>query len=309
MSMSAWKRAGVSLTAVAVIAGVAGCQDGDGGGKAAEAPAKTQPKPELQSHDAVTKVIQAAYRKTSAAKSAKLKMTMTMPTGLAGGGTMEMTGVQGWNPGVMDITMKGSMLKAGDPGAPERMRMIMIDNVMYMDMGAERAAAMDGKRWMKLDMGAAAKSGDAELRKPMNGSLGQMNQDPAKQLALLLESPNLKHVGAERVNGVETQHYRGTLSVEQMLDANPAKSAVLSEKERKELVAKVEAAGMKGYDTEVWVDANGYPSRMVVGMTMAVGTLQVRADYTDYSATTSVQAPPAKDTFDLAEMMGGLGES
>ncbi|MEV4946178.1 hypothetical protein [Streptomyces sp. NPDC053755] len=309
MSMSAWKRAGVSLTAVAVLGGVAGCQDGDGGGKAAGAPAKTRPEPQLQSHDAVTKVIQAAYRKTSAAKSAKLKMTMTMPTGLQGGGTMEMTGVQGWNPGVMDITMKGSMLKAGDPGAPERMRMIMLDNVMYMDMGAERAAAMDGKRWMKLDMGAAAKGGDAGLRKPVNGTLGQMNQDPAKQLALLLESPNLEHVGAEKVNGVETQHYKGTLSVEQMLDANQAKSAVLSEKERKELVAKVEAAGMKGYDTEVWVDADGYPSRMVVGMTMAVGTLQVRADYTDYSTTTSVQAPPAEDTFDLAEMMGGLGES
>ncbi|MDT9688561.1 hypothetical protein Q5762_09390 [Streptomyces sp. P9(2023)] len=303
MGKTAWKRAGVSLVAVAVVAGVAGCQDGDGGRKAADAPAK----PQLQTHEAVTKVIQAAYEKTSAAKSAKLKMTMTMPAGLGDGGTVEITGVQSWNPGAMDITMDGSVLKAGAPDAPEQMRMIMLDNVMYVDMGTERAAGMDGKRWMKLDMSAAAKSGDEELQKSMSNSFGQMNQDPAQQLALLLESPNLKHVGPEKINGVETQRYKGTLSVEQMLDANKAKSAVLSEKERKELLAKVEKVGLKGYDTEVWVDADGYPSRMAVGMTMGMGTVQLRVDYTDYSAKVAVQAPPAKDTFDLAEMLKGIG--
>ena len=68
------------------------------------------------------------------------------------------------------------------------MRMIMLGNVMYMDMGADQAAQMDGKRWMKLDMqAAAAASGDQALSKSMTGGLENMNQDPAKQLALLLE--------------------------------------------------------------------------------------------------------------------------
>ncbi|MGW0466835.1 hypothetical protein ACWDX6_16400 [Streptomyces sp. NPDC003027] len=306
MSRTAWKRAGVSLVAVAVVAGVTGCEGDAGGGggkKGADAPA-TSP---LQTHETVTKVIRAAYEKTSAAKSAKIKMSVLMPAALGGGGTMELTGVQGWDPVAMDITMKGSMLGLGRPDAPEQTRMIMAGDAVYMDMGAERAAEMDGKRWMKLDMGAAAKAGGDELRKSMGTSFEQMNQDPAQQLALLLESPNLKHVGAVKVNGVETQHYKGTLSVEQMLDANKAKSAALSEQERKELLAKVEKAGMKGYDTEVWVDANGYPSRMVVEMTMGVGTVEMAADYTDYSAEAAVQAPPAKDTFDLAAMLKDLG--
>ncbi|MEU7011784.1 hypothetical protein [Streptomyces sp. NPDC046332] len=94
--MTAGKRAGVSLTAVAVIAGVSGCQDGDGG-RAADAPAKATAEPRIQTHAAVTKVIRAAYEKTSAAKSAKVRMTITMPEAVDEGGTMEMTGVQGWN--------------------------------------------------------------------------------------------------------------------------------------------------------------------------------------------------------------------
>ncbi|MEU6982718.1 hypothetical protein ABZ946_04765 [Streptomyces sp. NPDC046324] len=304
MGITAWKRAGVALTAVAVIAGVAGCQDGEGAGKAADAPARATAEPQIQTHAAVTKVIRAAYEKTSAAKSAKVRMTMTMPEAVDGGGTMELTGVQGWNPGAMDITMKGSMMTAGDPDAPERMRMIMVDDVMYVDMGAEKSVELDGKRWMKLDL----KGGQAQ--KELTGGLeNSLNQDPAQQLALLLESPNLKHLGAEKVNGVQAQHYKGTLSFEQMLDSNREKSALLSEEERRKLIANVEKVGLKGYDTEVWVDAAGYPVRMVVGMETGAGTMHMKADYTDYGPKAAVEAPPAKDTYDLAEALAGLGGS
>lgn len=307
MSMSAWKRAGVSLAAVAVVAGVAGCQDGDGGEgkkKAADAP-----RTDLQTRGEITKVIQAAYKKTAEAKSAKVRMTMTMPAAMQGGGTMELSGVQGWNPTVMDITMKGSMLKAGKPGGPEQMRMVWLDNAMYMDMGAKAAAEMDGKRWMKLDLKAAAEaSGDKALQKQMTGSLENMNQDPAQQLALLLDSPSLKYVGAEKVDGVEAKHYKGTLTVEQMVGANKALDT-FSEKERKDFVANAKKTGIKGYDTEVWVNDGNYPVKMVVGMKMPQGTMHLTAHYSDYGAKATVQAPPAKDTFDLFTMLKELGKS
>ncbi|MGO4629963.1 hypothetical protein AB4225_03315 [Streptomyces sp. 2RAF24] len=304
MSMSAWKRAGVSVAAVAVIAGVAGCQDGDG--KAAGASSGKHQAG--QTRDEMTKVIQAAYRKTADANSAKVKMTMDMqmPAAPADSGTMEMTGIQSWNPAGMDITMTGSALTAAGPEAPKESRMIMLDQIMYVDMGAKRAAEMDGKRWMKLDLKAAAEaSGDPAAQKQMTGGLENMNQDPAQQLALLLESPNLKHVGSEKINGGDTEHYKGTLTFEQMLKANK-QSEVMTPKERDALVANMKKLGMKGYDTEVWVNQDGYPARMIVDMKMAQGTMKMRADYTDYGAKTSVQAPPAKDTFDLFEMLKGL---
>ncbi|MER6098766.1 hypothetical protein ABT154_23495 [Streptomyces sp. NPDC001728] len=307
MNKSTWKRAGIALTAVAVVTGVAGCQDGDEPKKgAADAPAK--PQSQTQSLEDVTKVIQAAYTKTSAAKTAKIRMTMEMPAGLEGGGTMEMTGVQGWDPSVMDITVKGSMLTAGNPGGPEQMRMIMLGDAMYMDMGAKQAAEMGGKRWMKLDMKAiAAASGDKGLEKSMTGGMENMNQDPAKQLAMLLDSPNLKHVGAEKVDGVDTQHYKGTLTLEQMVAANKSFD-VLSEKERTEMIDGVRKAGITAYDTQVWVDGDGYPVKMDVGMKMKQGTVKMAMHFSDYGAKASVQAPPAKDTMDLFEMLKGMGQ-
>ncbi|MEV6326378.1 hypothetical protein [Streptomyces sp. NPDC051909] len=302
MSMSAWKRTGVALTAAAVVAGVAGCQ-GDDAKKAAEAPAKVA----AQGIEDVTKALTAAFEKTSAAKSAKVTMTMSMEGIGAESGTMTMSGVQGWDPASMDITMKSSLLGAGDPDAPEQVRMIMLNNVMYMDLGAEAAAETGGKRWMKIDLKAAAEAGgDKALQKQMSGGLEDMNQDPAQQLALLLDSPDLKHVGAEKVNGMETEHYKGTLSFEQMLKANKS-SKLLSKKQYDELIANVKKTGLKGYDTEVWVTEEGYPARMDIGMTMAQGTVHLRADYSDYGAKAAVQAPPAKDTFDVSEMMKGAG--
>ncbi|MFF5917971.1 hypothetical protein ACFY8C_06490 [Streptomyces flavochromogenes] len=300
MNVSVWKRAGVAVAAVAVVTGVAGCQDGDG--KAAGAD-----EAQTQSLGDITKVIRTAYEKTSAAKSAKIRMTMDLPAGLEGGGTMEMTGVQGWDPTVMDITVKGSMLGAAGAGGPDSMRMIMLGNVMYMDVGEAQAAQTGGKRWMKLDMQAAAEaSGDKALSKSMTGGMENMNQDPAKQLALLLDSPNLKHLGAEKIDGAETQHYKGTLTLEQMVATNKSLD-VLSEKDRADLVESVRKSGITAYDTEVWVREDGYPARMDIGMKSAQGTVKMGMHFSDYGAKAAVQAPPAEDTVDLFEMLKQLG--
>ncbi|TFI24833.1 hypothetical protein [Streptomyces sp. 4R-3d] len=297
MTMSAWGRVGVSLTAVAVVAGVAGCQGGDSGSKKAGG-------------SSVTEVLTAAYEKTAAAKSAKVSMTMSMPQGMAGaagGGDMEMSGVMGWDPMVMDMTMTGSMMQA-EPDAPDEIRMLWVKNAMYMDMGAEAAKDMDGKRWMKLDLAAAAEaSGDPAAMKELTGGMENMNQDPAQQLALLLDSPNVKHVGSEKVDGVEARHYKGTLTVDEMLESNEGLD-VLSAKERKDLLATVEKSGIKGYDTEVWVNEDDYPVKMIVGMDTPQGEVKISANYSDYGAKASVETPPAADTVDLFEMLGGLGE-
>lgn len=305
MGMSAWTRAGVCLTAAAVVAGVAGCGGGDEGGSEKKAADSSQS--EAQTQNQMTKVLQAAFKNTSEAKSSKVRMTMEMPAGLEGGGTMEMSGVQGWDPAVLDVTMKGSALTAGSPDAPEQVRMIMVDQAMYMDMGAEAAADMDGKRWMKMDFGAIAEaSGDPEIQKQLTGGMENMNQDPAQQLALLLGSKNLKHVGPEKVDGVQTQHYKGTLTIEEMLDANKALDGVFTEKEREQLVANMKKTGLKGYDTEVWVNEDNYPAKMTVGLQMNEGAMKMTAHYSDYGAAADVEPPAEKDTFDFMEMMKEL---
>ncbi|MFF0446372.1 hypothetical protein ACFYT4_08125 [Streptomyces sp. NPDC004609] len=308
MSKSVFRRVGVSLTAVAVMAGAAACQSGDGDGGGKKQAGEKVGGAGIQSTAEATKVLTAAYKKTSDAKSAKVSMTMTMPAGIEGGGDMEMYGVMGWDPAMADLTMKGSALTAAsDAGGPEQIRMVWVDNVMYMDMGAVAAKEMDGKRWMTFDVTALAEgSGDKALQKQLTGSLESMNQSPAEQLAMLLESKSIKHVGPEKVGGVETQHYKGTLTVAEMLDAN--ESLVLDAEQRKELLDGVKKAGVTGYDTEVWVNEDGFPVKLDVGISSPEGTVEVIANYSDYGTKAAVQAPPKKDTIDLMEMMKDMGQ-
>ncbi|MEU6755895.1 hypothetical protein [Streptomyces sp. NPDC046685] len=307
MSMYRKKTAVAALAAVLLMGGATACDDDkkDASGKAA-AGASAQPgKPVADGH--ATEALAAAYKKTSAAKSAKVRMTMSMPASLEGGGTVEMTGVQGWDPTVMDITMKGG------PGAArgvDSAHVIMKNNVMFMEMPADSpmSGGMDGKRWMKLDMNAAAAaSPDAEALKKLGGLGGvEQSQDPAQQLALLLTSPNVKHLGAEKVEGADAEHYKGTLSFEEMLAAD-ASSEALTEEDRKKLVDAMKTAGVKGYDMDVWVNEDGYPVHMKVGMNMPQGTMNVDAFYSDYGSAATVQTPPENETLDLFGMLKELG--
>ncbi|MCX4665084.1 hypothetical protein OG453_00075 [Streptomyces sp. NBC_01381] len=300
--------AGAVLATALLCTGAVACQGSDGGKKT-----KGAGSGETQSRSQVTEVITAAYKKTSAAKSAKVEMTMSMPSKMDGGGTMKMSGVMGWDPTVMDMTMTGSALTAGDPDAPEKVRMLWRDNVMYMDMGEAAAKGMgmgmDGKRWMKMDLNAIAEqAGDPKLAKQMTGGLDSMNQDPAQQLALLLDSPNLKHVGSAKVDGVQTQRYKGRLTVKEMMESNEGLDDVLSKSERDELFKGIEKSGIKGYDTEVWVNEDDYPVRMDIDVKSPEGTMKTSQKFSDYGAAAKVTAPPAKETFDLMEMFKELGE-
>ncbi|WP_406184274.1 hypothetical protein [Streptomyces sp. NBC_01006] len=311
--MSAYRRkaAGAALAAVLLVGGATACENGkkDDSGKAAGA-SSAQPGAPVAGGSA-TEALAAAYKKTSAAKSAKVRMTMKM-SGALGGESIEMTGVQGWDPQVMDITMKGGLGRSGI----DSMRMVMSKDVMYMEMPADSplSAGMDGKRWMKLDMKAAPEaSGDAAALKKLGGvgGMGGMsgmdqNQDPAKQLALLLASPNVKLVGSEKVEGTDTQHYKGALTFEEMLAANEGSKA-LPEADRAKLTEAMKKAGIKGYDMDVWVNKDGYPARMKVAIAAPGGSLDLDASYSDYATTATVQTPPENETLDLFAMLKDLG--
>ncbi|MFI1175647.1 hypothetical protein [Streptomyces melanogenes] len=309
MTRSGWTRAALATaTAAVVVAGAAGCggddkkADGAGGAKkAAAAP---------QSRTAASQVLAAAYKKTAAAKSAKVRMSMSTPASMgAGAEKTETSGVMAWNPTAMDLTVTSSAAK-GMAGAPEKTRMLWVNNVMYVDMGSmgESAKELGGKRWMKFDMTSLAKqSGQEQLVKQMTAGMENMNQDPAQQLALLLDSPNLKHLGAEQVDGVSSEHYKGTLTVEEMMKSNKMLDTLKPE-ERQQLLTNMKKTGVQGYDTEVWVNADGYPVRMDVNMSSPQGKIVTSTHYSDYGAKAQVTAPPAGETADLMELLKGLGD-
>ncbi|WP_420035110.1 hypothetical protein ACN2WE_24280 [Streptomyces sp. cg28] len=278
----------VAATAL-LCAGAVACDGGSGtsGSKSAS---------ESGGHQAASQALTAAYKKTAEARSAKVTMVMKTPSSL-GGGTMKLSGTMGWNPTVMDMTMKGSGVGAGGMDMPSTVRMIMQDDVMYVDGGAAAARKTDGKRWMKLDLaGLGAQA----------GGLSSMEQDPARQIAVLLDSPNLKHLGAATVDGERTEHYKGTLTVEEMMKSNDSLK-VLGADERSSLLKNVKKAGIKDYDTELWVNKDDLPVRMDVTMGSSQGPVEISETFSDYGAAVKVDTPPAGETFDLMKSVGKLG--
>ncbi|GGY31528.1 hypothetical protein AB0M94_26830 [Streptomyces xanthochromogenes] len=304
------KRAGISLAAVGVlVAATAGCQSDGDSKKAAEAPKKAAQQSSPK--DART-ALQAAYKKTSAAKSAKVTLKMSMPAGATGaagagaaGGDLVMSGVQSWDPAAMDMTMSGSAFAQAGKDAPDKIRMVQLDNVMYMDMGTTVSQHMDGKHWMKMDLGAlASAAGGGASSQSLTG--GAEKQDPAQQLAILTDSPSLKHLGSEQIDGAPAEHYKGTLTVDEMAASNQALDG-MSAQDRKKLLDSAKQSGIKGYDTELWINKDGYPVQMNVGITTPQGRIGMNAHYSDYGTKVAVTAPPASETFDMAEMMKRAG--
>ncbi|WP_050515137.1 hypothetical protein [Streptomyces rimosus] len=297
------RRVAAALAAAAVLAGVTGCQD-DGGdkGKKAAGAGSSQEAGQEAGKRTPAQALTAAYKKTAAAKSAKVTMTMSMPATMKGGGQTRVTGVMGWGPMVMDVTVPQSGAAAA--GGSEKNRMVWVDDVMYMDLG-ER---MDGgKTWVKMDLKAiAAESGNAELAKQLTAGLSDMQQDPSQQLALLLDSPNVKHLGSGEVDGQRAEHYKGSLTVQEALKGRKSLD-FLSPQDREKLLANMKKSGLKGYDYDVWVNGDDFPVKMGVDMQTPLGKIATTTSYSDYGAKATVQAPPADDTADLLKMFKDLG--
>ncbi|MFE7116331.1 hypothetical protein ACFU99_13025 [Streptomyces sp. NPDC057654] len=306
MRKSTMGRAGVSLAAVAVLVGVTGCQgDSDKGDKADKAAstqkADTDGQGPRQGADKRTAVqaITAAYKKTSAAKSAKVVMTQSMPAAMKGGGDTKVSGVMGWNPTIMDVNVGDNATGSG-AGQAGKTHMIWVDNVMYVEGKPED---LGGKKWAKVDLMAAAKESGAgaQALKQMTAGLEDMNQDPAQQLAILLSAPNIEYVGSEDVGGRRAEHYKGALPVETALKSNKNVEA-LTPQQREKLIANVKKTGIENYDYDAWVNSDDYPVKMDIRMKTPRGAIRLTADYSDYGAKAAVQVPPADETADLIKV-------
>jgi hypothetical protein len=251
----------------------------------------------------------AAYKKTSDVKSAKFTMTMTVP---GTGGTMTLSGVQAWAPAAIDATVKGAGLSTETGDANASMRVVLKDKVEYIDMsamGPEVTKEFDGKTWMKLDLEQLAKQApDKVSAQQMTSGLDSMDQqDPSQSLALLHDSPNVKDLGKVTVNGVEAEHYKGTLTLEEALKQNDS-AGLMTAEERQNLKTAAKKQGIKGYAFDIWVNSDDLPVRMNMTMSTKQGSIKVKADYSDFGAQVNITPPPASKTFDMMEMLKQMQE-
>ncbi|MBB0243486.1 hypothetical protein [Streptomyces alkaliphilus] len=257
------------------------------------------------SRSAIFDALQASAQQASEAETVAFETTMTMSDG-AEEFVLGLVGVMGWDPVAMDVTMDMGELGAlmGQENATMNMR--WLDNILYMG-GPMFEAELDGASWVKMDLEAAAAEGnDAELEQ-MLAQLDQaerMAQSPAEQMGLLLQTPSLEHQGTEEIEGVTADLYTGTLTMDELLEADPS-TGVLTEEELEEMRAELAAAGTETVDLSIWVDENDFPVRIDMEMIAEGMNVLNSTVYKDYGVALDFDHPAEADVVDFGRMTGG----
>jgi hypothetical protein len=300
MSMSGFRRAGVTLAAVTVIAGAAGCQSGsgsssssdgsggsEGGKKAGAGVAAVSPIAALRSVD----------QRTDGAKSAKIDGTMVAGPAVS----LTMNGAVEWSDGVtgtMEMkytggTMANAMKQLGGDGT---IKTRYLSDAYYANMGDVFAAQVGGKHWIRY--------GFEDLSKMMGASGDVMkdqmqNTTPDKAVKALLASGDVKKVGEEDIRGVRATHYSGTVDVAELTQKNSALDAKLL----KALKEQLTQAGITTEKIDIWVDKNDLLVKKTESGQMKTGAFNSTVFFSDYGTEVSAEAPPVADTIDLAQLI------
>ncbi|GAA4784118.1 LppX_LprAFG lipoprotein [Streptomyces ziwulingensis] len=282
MKKSAYKAAGAGVSALLLAAGAVGCSGGDSG----------QESPEMTPAAAVAK----AAKSSEALTSLSYRMKGSVPEE----GRVQAEAQLQLKPEVA-MSMK---MKALDQGADAAAEIRLVDKAMYLGGGAEAAKEMDGKSWMKFDL--AAMGGGEEVNQL--GSTSQADKNPAAESTFLTGAKDVRKVGTETVDGVETTHYKGTVTLDQVRASLKGEDKATRE-QREKSVAQYEKMGIDKLAMDMWVDGDDHAKQFRMKGDADKGKLDLTVTFLGYNEPVRVTAPPAKDTMDLAEMMEEASQS
>lgn len=231
-------------------------------------------------------LLAAAVHKVNTEHSAKVWGTVT--TKVAGQRiSLKLAGVERWSPTIAaTMTMSGMSVGGVSMGT---IKMIMTPKAMYMNMPA--LTAQTHKRWAELSYAALKKSSGVDI-----GQLTRQAQQmqPAQYLQMLTVSGNVKLVGTEKVDGVTTAHYAGSVDPAKALEA-------VSPQARAAWASLAPGGGIE--KVGVWVDHAGRPRRVTAAVTTSVLTMAMDLHLSSYGIAVSVTPPPANQTVDLAALL------
>ncbi|MFS8203967.1 DUF1396 domain-containing protein [Streptomyces sp. CWNU-52B] len=193
-----------------------------------------------------------------------------------------------------------------DQGADGSAEIRLVDKAMYIGGNAAVAKELDGKSWMKFDLSALgddASGGDA-----LGGGapgLGTIDRNPAQESTFLTGSKDVKKVGTEKVEGVETTHYKGTVTLDEFRESLKGESKATRD-QREKSIDQYEKLGLDTVTMDMWVDDEDHAKQFRMRGDADKGELDMTVTFLDIDKPVTVEAPPAKDVADLADMMGDL---
>jgi hypothetical protein len=240
-------------------------------------------------------VIQAASR-TAESSSARFSFSASLSGG-AVEGSWSGEGAIADQKGKLTLDLSGLGAGAG-AFARGKTEMVTDGLVAYMKVPPSLAQALPGeKAWIKMDLAKLGEAQGIDL-----AQLVQFNQsNPIGALRYLRgATQSFQTVGAEEVRGVATTRYHGTIDLRKVAAEGPPEV-------RKAYERVVEISGVTTIPVDVWVDADGLARRIQYEQPLGSGQgeLRLTMDLYDFGVDVDVEIPPAKETLDLMQLLGG----
>lgn len=169
----------------------------------------------------------------------------------------------------------GELLAAAESSAdsPQQIETVMAAGVLYI---RAQGMGIPAGKWLAID------SNDPDQAdNPLAGLVSLA--DPERALEAMGEVEALRLVGSEAIDGIETSHYRATMSTDNYAEVLglPVEAAEL-------LPAKL--------PFDMWVDARNRPVKYTLAFEVGGTDTRTEQRYSDYGAEIDVMVPPAGST-------------
>lgn len=176
----------------------------------------------------------------------------------------------------------------------------LVGRTMYMKMPAmpQLGGGNAAKPWLKISLDELGRQSGLNIDQLLQQS---QQMDPVQNTKMLTASKDVREVGKETVDGVETTHYTGTYRVEDAVAQLPADQQDAIRKTYGQL-------GMDDMKFDLWVDDQQLPRKMAMkSQQTADGVMNMTIKYRDFGKPVNIAEPPASQVTDFSEMMRNLG--
>lgn len=201
------------------------------------------------------------------------------------------------NRGRLEIDLRNLTAVLGQPVGTAQME--LEGNVVYMRIPFLSASLPGLRPWLKVDLARAGHTRGIDLSSFLQ--LGQ-GADPNQVLEYLRAAGHVMKIGSEKVRGVETTHYRGTIDLERVPSLAPAA-------QRAQLRASIrrleQTTGRRAIPIGVWIDAQNRVRRLryqdLLTLQQERVELNLQSDLYDFGTPVVVPLPAPGDVTDLTK--------
>ena len=259
-----------------------------------------------------------AATKSTATPSMKTDLTVTMLSSQLPGGRMELTATGALDNANHRMNMRIDMSKlvsqlgaaAGALGSGNDWVGEEVGDfgdgraIIYLRLPALTRVMPGGKPWIKMDLNALGRQAGIDL-----SQFTQLATDPSRMVDWLRSvSGDVTTVGTEKLDGVDTTHYRATVDLSKYPDLVPADQREAVQKAVDQLT---KAAHISSFPVHVWVDEDGLVRqvRAVLTETMQGQTVNVVTTerFYDFGTPVDIQLPAESQVTDISTLAGSVG--